>query len=437
MKKLFIFICLAILLSACGSNPADTELRRISPETGNEESQVQILESVEISSAETLVLKEVEIEVQPNLSRTLKQSVWERCDELGTLDNGVYEKIALHGNQTPCFKNVHFWDSGMIYGQYKPSDSSPDVWFITDANGKVHHLPGTPKKDRGFKNDKSIRKYQGKPIFLTQEDFLAGFDMSTDEEEIIIESRVGRYVVLPKNNGDHIVYTDLEGGKIRRPDGSLVDLSQTDATIVDGVPVIRGWVDLDNFFKNPSGDLTYKTSAGNYFNMIFDATGEILETRVSTIPVTMQEWYDNPIIGEPPPRAPGPNCGLTSCERDENLLLCETSVCPIQGFILADSSQDIQQIDWWDLGISGTNPVACLTDDFIYYAAGGSLHKIAKDLSASEEILTDFSVYTLQCPGNDNLIIHGLNIANSLYETFQLNGNIRTMIRENIAQFIR
>lgn len=443
MKNLFIFLFIAFFLSACGQGESATEIRRIDPDPGNEAPIVQMLESVEIGAAETLVLKVVEVE--SSQFRTPKQSVWERCDELGTLDNAVYKKITIHGNQTPCFKNVHFWQPGMIYGQYSPSDSSPDVWFITDANGKVHHLPGTPKKDRGFKNDKKIRKYKGKPIYLTQEDFLTGFDMSSDEEETIVQSRVGRYVILPKNNGDHIVYTDLVGGKILRPDGSLRDLSRGDATvgdaiIVDGVLRIRGPVDLtNNFFRNPSNDLTYRPSSGSYYNMIFDATGEILETAASAIPVIMQEFYDNLQqgigIGEPPPAAPG--LYIQSCERDGNFLLCEAFSGGPQGFLLADSSQDIRQIDWWELGISGANPEACMTDNFIYYAAGETLHKINKDLSASQEILTDFSVYTLQCLGNDNLIIHGLNAANSQYETFRLNGNIRTMITEDIAQFIR
>lgn len=433
MKKLFIFICLAALLAACGADPASTtDIVEIFPEpdpTGDI-SAPSFLESVEIGAAQTLVLKKVEL--QPNLSRTLKQSVAERCDELGTLDNAVYNKIPLQGNQTPCFKNVHFWDPGMIYGQYKPSDSSPDVWFITDANGKVHHLKKPPKKDRGFKNDKIIRKYQGKPIFLTQDDFLAVFDMSTDQEENLIESRVGRYVILPKENGDHIVYTDLVGGKILRPDGSLVDLSQGEFNAYG----IRGIVNLDNnFFMNPSGDLTYSAGYSEFTNMIFDATGGIMETHASAVPIALQEWMDNPIIGESRPGAPG--FGLQGCERDGNFLLCEAFSGGPQGFLLADSSQDVKMIDWWDLGISGTNSTACMTDGFIYYGAGGKLHKISKDLSASEEILTDFSVYTLQCPGDDKLIIHGFNTANSQYETFQLNGNIRTMIRENIAQFIR
>lgn len=434
MKNLFILLCLAIFLSACdGSDPADIAEQAPSPGPGNEDPAVSILESVEISAAKTLVLKEDEVQV--NFSRTTRQSVAQRCDELGTLDNAVYEKIILHGNQTPCFKNVHFWQPGMIYGQYRPFDSSPDIWFITDANGKVHHLPGTPKNDRGFKNDKSIRKYQGKPVYLTQDDFLAVFDMVSDEEKIIIASRIGRYVIMPKNNGDHVVYTDLEGGKIRRPDGSLVDLSQGEITPTG----IRGSVNLTNeFYRNSSDDLTYQLNSSEFMNMILDASGDILETEASTIPVELQEYYDGPIeSGSTPPRGPRPICGLASCERDKNLLLCKTEVCAIQGFLLADSSQDVKEINWFELGISGANPVACLTDGFIYYAAGDSLHKINKDLSASEEVLTDFSVYIMQCLNDDNLIIHGLNTANSQYETFQLNGNIRTMITENIAQFIR
>lgn len=421
MKKLFIFICLAALLAACGVDPADTDIVKITPEpdSTNDASAVSapsFLESVEIGAAQTLVLKKVEL--QPNLSRTTKQSVAERCDELGTLDNAVYNKIPLQGNQTPCFKNVHFWDPGMIYGQYRPSDTSPDVWFITGANGKVHHLPGVPKKDRGFKNDKIIRKYQGKPTYLTQDDFLAVFDMSTDQEENLIESRVGRFVVIPKINGDHIFYTDLMGGKRRRPDGSIDEIPELNET--------------KSFYRNPSNDLGYTTwsrfknflldASGDVFKPTFDASGNVLPTWLRGLPRA------SPVAADGGPY-PSP---LSLCEKDENLLICED-----RGFVLADSSQDLKEINWQELGISGDNSTACLMDGFIYYAAGSSIHKIVKDLSASEEILTDFSVYTLQCPADNQLIIHGLNVANSQYETFQLNGNIRTMITEDIAQFIR
>lgn len=442
MKKSFIFLLLIVLLSACNTDdPA--EIPGENPTPGIYDPAVHTLEQIELEGVQTLVLKKVE--VAPAQSRIANQSVFERCDELGTLDNAVYEKIPVHGNQTPCFKNVHFWDGkpGTIFGQYRPSDSSLDVWFITDAAGKVHHLPKAPKKDAGFKNDKKIREYKGKPVYLTQEDFLATFDMTSDREETVIASRVGRFVVIPKNNGDHIVYTDLTGGKIRRPDGSIEDLSKSVFTEQG----IRGAVNLtNNFYKNSSNDLTYKQSCcqSGYVNMIFDATGDILETAASGVPVALQEWLDG-LGGEGGP----PGCSLPylgSCERDNNLLFCESHYSygtVIKGFLLADSSQDIKEIKWWELGISGVNPAACLTRSFIWYAAGDILNKINKDLSASEEVLSGFNIYTLQCLDDNNLIIHGLNTDNFEYETFQLtitddsSDNLRTMITENISEFIK
>lgn len=436
MKKAFIFLLLIVLLSAC--NPDDpAEIPGENPPPGIYDPAVHTLEQIELSGIQTLVLKEVEVDPAQSgklLNQTtqsgklLNQSIFERCDELGTLDNAVYAKIPVHGNQTPCFKNVHFWDGapGTIFGQYRPSDSSLDVWFITDAAGKVHHLPKAPKKDAGFKNDKKIRKYKDKPVYLTQEDFLATFDMTADREETVIASRVGRFIVISKNNGDHIVYTDLTGGKIRRPDGSVEDLSIIDSSTGRFPVNLTG-----GFYKNQSDDIGY-TSLIGCKNLTFDTTGDILETEASAVPVAYQEWLGT--IGVPPPGCPYRFMagGTGACERDDNLLLCGA-----EGFLLADSSQDIKGINWQEFGISGGNPAACLTESFIWYAAGDSLTKINRDLSASEEALTGFNIYTLQCLDDNNLIIHGLNTVSSNYETFQLTGNIRTMITENISEFIK
>lgn len=425
MKKiLFLLLLVAFALPACDA-PDPAEIPKEGSGPGDTDPVVHTLESLEISGLRTLVLKKVEI--IPDQSRATSQSVFERCDELGTLDNTVYEPVPLHGNQTPCFKNVHFWDGGpgAIFGQYRPSDLSTDVWFITGEDGKVHHLPGMPQKDQGFKNDKRIRKYKGKPVYLTREDFLASFDMSSDSEEIIIASRVGRYVVIPKNNGDHIVYTDLTGGKIKRPDGSIEDIPYF-------VNLTRG------FYKNQSDDIGYIGLGCR--NLTFDASGDILEKQASAVPVALQEWLDNAVTGTSEPRCPGLFMvgGTGACDRDNDLLLCGAN-----GFLLADSSQDVKEINWSEFGISGANPQACLTDSFIWRAAGGALHKISRDLSASEEILTGFSIYNLQCVDDNTLIIHGLNTVSFEYETFQLtvtdhsSDNIRTMITENISQFIR
>jgi len=443
MKKLWILLLIvAFSLAACGEiDPAEIpEIPDVSDISSDSAPIVEMLERIEINDAQTLVLKEVEVSLdlskRKQVGFDLTLGATKRCDELGTLDNAVYKKIKLHGNQTPCFKNVRFWEPGMIFGQYSPSDSSPDVWFITDANGKIHHLPKAPKKDRGFKNEKKIRKYKGKPVYLTQDDFLAVFDMSSDEEETIIASRVGRYVILPKNNGDHIVYKDLVGMKMLRPDGSILDLSVPGwITDENGVAIgIRGALrPVDDFFKNSSNDIGYTYGGNECRNAIFDASGNMLEAQASGVPVAFQEWLHDPTIGP----AGGPKCPLRNihipyCERDDDLLLCGT-----RGFLLADSSQDVREIDWRQLlGVNGSNQIVCLTDNFIFYAAGESLYEINRDLSAFEVILTGFNIYTLQCQGDDNLIIHGLNTANSKYETFQLSGNIRTMIQDNISQFI-
>lgn len=437
MKKIvLLLITLAFLLSACGQDdPAD-----IAQEPGGQtpdppEPVAQLLERVEISGSGTLVLKKVEIAPDqsrvgtrgPERSRISAQSAARRCDELGTLNGAVYTKNTLHGNQAPCFKNVRLWDGeqNTIFGQYSPGDSSPDVWFITDATGKIHHLKKTPKKGAGFKNDKRIGKYKGKPTFLTEDDFIVSYDMSTDEEEEVVSTRVSRFVVINKSNGDHLIYKDMIGGKRKRPDGTQDEIDELNYSGM--------------FYKNTSGDLQYVASGGKFKNLTFDASGNILERAASSVPVAFQNWLGTTDV--PPPYGPRYNNSFELCDRSDNLMLCTHESIQPRGFLIADSSQDMKEINWYDLGISGGNPRACMTEDFIYYAAGENLRKISKDLSASEIIMSGISVYTLDCPDNDNLIIHGYSAAASQYETFRLDVSaspmVKTPITEDIASFIR
>lgn len=413
MKRFLYLLGVTLILSACsGSDPADES---------SYDPAVHTLQSVILDGAQTLALKERESQRQTLRST---QGIAERCDELGKFEGVNYSKLETTGKSgsiTPCFKNIQFWDSQTIYGQYRPDNSTDSVWFITDATGKVHHFPNPPKRGTGFKNAKKVRQYQGKPIFLSSTGYLATLNMETDQEETLINTPVGGFVVIPKNNGEHIVYKDLSGGKIRRPDGS-----------VESVPEINTY---NFYYKNLSDDLTYNSVRG-FKNMILDATGNILEREASSVPVALQAYYDESPIGVPPPGNPGYSGSMETCDRSGNLLICESAY--VKGFLLADSSQDMMEINWFaDFQIYGDNPQVCLTESFIYISAGNKITRINKDLSASEPVFTDFQTYTLTCLGDNNLIMHGFNEINFQYETFQLTGNIRTMITENISTFIR
>lgn len=432
-NSLLLLLCGLWLLSACGENPDPAESSNSNPSTTYNPA-VHTLANIALDGADTLALKE-KTETAGQAVRSLKQGVSERCDELGRIDGAIYSKLKTQGQGgsiAPCFKNIQFWNSETIYGQYNSSfkDSTgavgftEDIWFITDPAGKVHHLPNAPEKGRGFKNEKRIRQYKGKPVYFSHNGFLTSFDLETDEEKIIINTRIDLtpVVFFTKNNGDHIVYKDKAGGKIRRPDGS-----------VESIPEINdSWI----YYKNLSNDLTY--SRGSYLkNMILDSTSgsiHIWTKALSVTPVALQDWYDNPVIGQPAPLWSLSAYGISNgiCEKTNNLIICEN-----RGLILADTSQDVKEIDWTkyetNIGIGGS----CVTPNFIYVAGLDKITRINIDLTQFEHVLTNFQTYTLKCLDDNNLIIHGFNTANDEYETFQLLNNVRTMITGNISAFIR
>lgn len=406
---LLIIFASVFFLSACGTDDPAKEIVDQSPYNP----AIHTLEAIILNGAQNLVLKEVSVGED---GKILTAGVQSRCDELGKLEGVTYSKIEIRGqgSATPCFRNVGKWKDGIIFGQYRFEDSTSDVWFITDSNGKVHHLPKAPIKDRGFKNDKIIREYNGKPAYLNQDHFLTAFDMESDEEETVIETHVGRFLVIHKLNGDHIVYNDLAGGKRRKPDGSIDEINEINT--------------YKTFYTNQSNDLQYIASM-RFKNFILDETGDIIERAATAVPVAFQKWMGT--IGVAYPNGPIFSSGIENCEKTDDLMLCGD-----KGFLIPDSSQDVVAINWIQFQVAGASPISCLTDDFIYMAAGEKLTKINRDLSAYEHILTGFAIYTLQCPADDNLIIHGLNTATFQYETFQLSGNIRTMITENITSWI-
>jgi hypothetical protein len=417
MKNLLIFLIFGLfLLFGCSSDPADTNKSTYNP-------AVHTLEKIEgLDGSKTLVLSAMEPEALPAPQnammgdKTINSAIPPQCDEIGEISGGRYQKLPLQGSITPCFKKFRRWRKGgnAVYGQYTPFDSTEDVWFITDEQGKVHHLPGAPSKDNGFKNERMIRKLNGHPVYLNQLRRLVKFNLTTDKEEYVIDDTVavGRFVVIDKpSDGEHIVYTDLTGGQRKKPSDDVDRLAELDT--------------YKFFFKNPSGDLTY--IASSYFKrMIFDATGNITDRAASAVPVEFEEWL-NGGQGVAMPTGPVFGGSLEDCEMSENLM-----ICGVKGFVIKDSTADIEEVNWNVFEIYGSTPQVCLQETYIYFAAGDKLTKITRDLSSFEHIITGEEINELSCLADGNLLI---KTPERTYQFDPVN-RITTILPDSISGFV-
>jgi len=442
--RILFFIGVVVFLTGCGSsNPAD--------ESGSVTVQSSaVVQSIDLAGASVLALREKETAVgasySPGLSKA-SQSVVERCDELGRLDGVAYKGLDIKdkqgGSLTPCFREVHFIQDNMIYGQYKQDGDINYISFITSSDGKVHHLPkgvnapvNHPKKPAGFKSDKLIRMYKGKPLYLNYSGFLVTLNPDTDEETEVHNVPVGNFVIIPKNTGDHIVYHDLGGGHIMRPNGGIEDLPELNT--------------YRFYYRNASNDLTY-VSTGIFKNMLLDPDGFILDRAASAIPVAYEKFITDPSGSTPNPSTPRVSTSMSSCEVSDNLMICEGNY--VKGYILSRSDEDLKVITWLDYDVLHIQQ-ACLTDNFIYayseadgqQIADGQLiniyvrrlTQIKRDLSASENIITNIDVDSLTCLKDGRLLISGRNTDTSVNEKFHFDPalRIKTMITENITEFI-
>lgn len=434
--KILMIILAALMLSCDGSDPASSEDSAYN-------SNIHLLSNINLDEADTLALKN-RVTPSPVSAGVPSQApseagINDRCSELGKLEGVNYTELVTENNGnnqgsfTPCFKNIRFWQEGMIYGQYRPIDSSNDVWFITDDNGDVHHIPNGLKKDSGFKNDHLIRQYKGKPMYLNPEGILTSFNTDNDTEEIIINEQIGRFVVIPKDNGEHIAYHDLNGGKIRRPDDSIEEIPEVNT--------------FKFYYRNSSNDLGY-VSTMKFRNMIFDATGNILDRAKVSNPVAYQYWVDNLEVGSTPPQEALISGSIQACELSDNLMLCEFNLY-VKGYIIPDSSQDIQEINWCSFGhCSGLTPTSCTNSEYIYYYSSNNnqapspptrqLTQISRDLSGFEHLLTNIEVTALTCLEDGKLLIKGLNMDSEQQEVFHFDTftKVKTMITEEITEFI-
>lgn len=419
---LYFFIAAAVMLAAScdDSSPAGSDPAQYNP-------TVHKLEKIELNGAETLALSPADTPVYSGFKIASQPS----CDDLGELKGAIYERLGfIPGNTefTPCFKNVGFWKDGAIFGQYRPADSSLDVWFVTDEAGNVHHLPGMPYKDSGFKNGKRIRLYKDKPVYLTPEKRLATFDMSTDEETELTDYAVWRYAVLRRVDGDHLVYQDIDGaGKRIRPTGATEALGAINNASI--------------FYANESQDLEY--NAGMYLKrIVFSQEGEIVSDASTVVPVAYAEWL-NGAIGEPMPTGPIFSSSMGSCEKLENIMICGG-----KGYVIADSSADMREVNWCDFGHCGIlaeTQTSCINNNDIFfysqntpaYGEGQKITKINRTLTDYLNIFTNVIISELACSDDGGILVKGYNIDTENGEEFHYKNSIKTFLTAPVSEFIR
>jgi len=404
---LFIISIALAILSACGSSPAGND------ENSTYNPSIHTLEIIEgLDATQTLVL--ASSDSQASTSRALRNNgVSGRCDELGEVDAGTYRRIPTHGNLNPCFKGIRRWKGNIIYGQYRPDDSSLDVWFITDSSGNVRHLPRAPRKGAGFKNGHIIKEFQGKPAYLDYLSRLVVLDMESGFEETVINDAVGHFVVLTRTDGDHVFYTDLSGGQRKKPDLNVERLTELDAKKF--------------FFEDESGDLAYLENSNYFRRMLVDSGGLITDKVASAVPAAYQDFLDNGQPGDVPPNGPLFNGSLEGCSKEGGLMICGT-----KGFRV-DSSGDLGEINWNTFQIFGTNPMTCLSRDYIYFSAGDKLTQINSNLLAFEHVITDETIEQLACLESGDLLI---KTGSQAYQFDPVN-KIKTILPSTVSEFIQ
>lgn len=419
MKKyLLLFLIAAIMLPACGDyNSAEGGKQIYNPD-------IHTLEKIEgLEGSKTLVLLSNGTQTSVNIEMRINGAT-ERCMELGDVTAGVYRRLETTGGVIPCFSEIRRWRnrSGIIYGKYRPNDSSNDVWFITDAEGSVHHLPSAPVRGSGFKNSHIIKAVNGKAAYLDSYRRLVILRTEDNEEEILLSNPVSRFVVLSKNDGDHIFYTGLYGGYRKKPDLEVERISEIDSRLF--------------FFRDRDNDIGYIDYNGYFKRIEVSNDGAITARNASAVPVAYDNWINNPTPGEPMPIGAGFEGSMENCNRSENVV-----VCGWKGFALGGRSIDLQEIDWCDFDHCSWEGEAksCVNDQFIYFYSPGNsyyqsrLTQISRDFNSFEHIIVNENISDLMCIENSDLLI---KTSSQVYQ-FNPADKIKTILPSSITEFIQ
>lgn len=371
------------------------------------------------------------------------------CYEIGVMDGVNYNRLDTEGDFTACFKNVNTWQGNQLYGEYRRLDVTSDCWhfFITDEAGAVHYLPlkiedtsepgyyfcesTKPKKDGGFANEKLIRPYDGKPAYLRENNQLVYYDLAANEEVVIVECPVSRFLVMPQSDGDHMVYTGLYGGKRIKPDGSVDDIPEISAR--------------QFFYRIPGGDMGYMRAHDQSIrNMWWDGDGNIDLPDITLTTSQGEVWtWDSRVV--PPimqtitehieaPLGVWPEIKIYNSMPYLNRLGDFIVGAEIQ---LTDRTTDIKTVKWCnDLGICGGPHHIALINYFLYAAStapidndpsntSNKLYQVNKDLSEVVMLIDRFQVSQMSAMDNELLLITGYNLTTGQNETFYFNPQTR------------
>ncbi len=350
-------------------------------------------------------------------SSPLQSSIIEvECMEMVDISGDQHTALTV-GGDTPCFSNIEFWDTGLIYGRYFLRDATGDATgetysFITDISGDVHHFADHPIVKDSFSNSNMVHLHDGLPTYINPDGKLAQYDMTTDSETVIIDQEISNFHILDeKTDGYHIIVDTSAGVKQIKPDLSEELLDE----ISDG----QWYTIADN-----SGDLhiQYEDSGdGRFKNMRFDASGDIVDRNCTdimnctSIPVTFQYWLDN---GEQPngsaamPTPPNMIYSIHGCSIHGNIMICNGRAYRING---ADG--DLEQISWIDYGHpnfeSWADVRSCASESYIYFYSqsdysGTRLTWIDESTGQFRDILDTHQIYQIECVSDDELLIIGV-----------------------------
>jgi len=166
----------------------------------------------------------------------------------------------------------------------------------------------------------------------------------------------------------------------------------------------------------------------------------------SGIPVAYEAFITDASGSLPNPinNAPVIATSMITCERSENLLICDGNY--LKAYVIAGSDEDIEEIEWCDYGnCSGLTPLVCVNNEHIYYYSSNNtaqpsrqLTRIKRDFSAFEHIITNIVIQHLICLNDGKLLIGGNNTDTAIDERFLFDpvNRIKTMITEPISDFI-
>jgi hypothetical protein len=393
---------------SCGnSNPAETETTTPTSQT----TPIEQLATISLDSAAILALKPL----AASTDQKQTQAASNDCNELGKMNGSHFQSIQTTGVKNLCFRGVGFYAHNKIYGSYASGGS--ERWFITDSNGKVHHLPEKPKTRRGFKNDKLIKEYKGKPAYVTNNGHIVTFDLSTDTEEIVFEAfdnkPVREFVVLPKSDGDHLIFDTNEGVKRQKPDGSREDMTELN------------YASQPSYFKN-GGSLYYVSPwGGKYF--VLDGEGLIIDGAAEGAPVEFDTWLRT--TDTPKPKAP--NIDTDDCQRltlpGKSIMICNS--CPTclnpqtynKIYRVPAIDKDIETVDLWAEynGYNDNYTQACGGE--VLFFLGGDKLTVFDDIGKTSQVATDqYQINKLWCVSDSEVFFEGRDISDDSIKTVKV-----------------